>query len=114
MQKAKKEIQRLLPHIDVKTLTLPENHTLNDMLTSYNPEGMLKWFEGEMSNKTVKEHNEYGVLQVISESEFFYKGEDLTYRINGILPSNITQLEMQVEINSIEGNSSLNTNVDFF
>lgn len=107
-------IQELLPQVNVTTITLPENHTLNDMLTSYNPEGMLKWIEEEIAHKTIHEQEEQNKLQVISPTEYFYKGEELTYRITGILPTNTTQLEMQVAINTIKGNTSITTTIDFF
>jgi hypothetical protein len=88
-------------------IELPEN-SLNDMWTKYGVESIIDIIQVEETTKTnnVKEKHtecvkEKHTMCVVSNEEFRYDGEELSYLITGVIPNNATLLDMQFEITSL-------------
>lgn len=98
--------------LGVPTVSIQLEETINESYQAYGTKGLLSMINEKLENKesTPNSHNASGDLspiEVLSDHEFIYKGEELEYKIFGVIPENPTLLEMQFEIRSILGEDVL-------
>jgi DNA primase len=102
-----KELETNYPE-QLRVVKLPEEN-LNEVWTKYGAESIIKILEIEATTSEVIQQDKSSsitnvkdnqTLCVISETEFQFEGEELSYLITGSIPTNATLLDMQFEIQS--------------
>lgn len=105
-----KEVMNELTRITSAKVTaalLADGDSLNDMLLKYGGDGVLKFIE----EITTEKQDASGFFQ-ISESEFFYKGKQVSYHIHGMVSTNPQIMQFDFEIESHFDGSLLNVRID--
>ena len=87
--------------------SLIDNDSLNEMYLKYGEDGLLDFINEIKLEKSEVE----GFIQ-ISDDEYGFKGEDVTYHIYGMLSTNPTLMEFDFEIKSDFSTDSIITKLD--
>lgn len=90
---------------EVTTAVLTSD-SLNEFWLNYGSEGILK-FLGEVGDSAISTG-----FQQLSDREFFFKGQEVTYRIHGVISSNPTLMELDFEIETDKDGEILTAKLD--
>lgn len=101
--KLEEDIKQLNP-VPVGTVQIPEE-TLNEFWQLYDADAILKLLDETKPNQLEG-------FQCISDREFYYKGDEVSYLIRGVISQNPTLLEMDFEIEADRNNEVLKEKLD--
>lgn len=92
MEKIKALIQGLRPELPVSMIQIPEGHSLNDMWLNYGADGIL-----ELLNNPIGEKPQHA-LEIHNDYKISYKGTTGTFYVIGILPMDLGNLRVSLQI----------------
>lgn len=103
--------------LGVPTISIELEDTINESYQAYGTKGLLSIINEKLKEKETQgemnhQESDLSQLEVLSDHEFIYRGEEIQYKIFGIIPENPTLLEMQFEIRSILGEEVLRTKLN--
>ncbi len=107
---AKENLLQELQQISAAQVTvsvMPDGDSLNDMWLKYGTDGILQFID-----EVKTEGNDSASFFQVSDREFFYKGEEVSYHIHGVVSQNATLMEFDFEIENDSDGDVLNERID--
>jgi hypothetical protein len=90
----------------VTTIVTPEMNSVNDMLLLYGNEGLQKFINEIEASATTSDFRQ------ISDKEFFFKGQEVSYHIQGMISQNPTLMEFDFEIEADLSSDNMKAKID--
>lgn len=113
-------LQQTYPSIQLSTIGLPENHSLNDMWLNYGKEGIIKLLTasetetvGENPTEQIEEDNSPELVQLSTEKLAFETSSGVYY-ILGQLSTDVTTLKAAIHFEEQESKRKYRTKVDLY
>lgn len=82
----------------VKCISIEQDEAINEIWLNYGATGMYDLIKEKIEKFNYENPIDENGFEQITDTEFFYKGQSLDYKISGYIPQNASLLDMQFEI----------------
>jgi hypothetical protein len=110
------QLQNINPLLNIHQITLPEEHTLNNMLVNYGADAILQLVQENKitENKPAVEPTKNEGLVQVMEGKLSFTADTGIYYISGALPTDLSSLKVMLHFENLKTKSKQRVKIDLY